>query len=112
MKNTGRYAVAVLIFSFAFTAYAESVSVKYRGSVNLASFECEHVNRSSFINRLCYDAKERYVIVLLKNTYYHYCEVPKNVVSSWKVASSLGRYYGSYIKGNYDCRVNYLPSYE
>lgn len=112
MKNTGRYTVAFFLLSFAISAYAESVNVKYRGMVNLASFECEQITRSSFINRLCYDSKERYVIVLLKNTYYHYCEVPKSVVGSWKVASSMGRYYGSYIKGNYDCRVNYLPSYE
>ena len=112
MKNTCRYGVAVILLSFVFTAYAESVNVKYRGVVNLASFECEWIDRSSFINRLCYDSKERYVIVLLKNTYYHYCDVPSNIISSWKVASSMGRFYGDYIKGNFDCRINYLPSYE
>jgi len=92
--------------------HAESVSVKYGGEVKIDSFSCEWVSRSSFIKRLCYDPKESYVIVLLSNTYYHYCGVPAGIVSSWSTAASMGRFYNANVKGRYDCRVNHLPKYE
>lgn len=93
-------------------ARAESVSVKYGGEVNIDSFSCEWVSRSSFVNRLCFDPNESYVIVLLSNTYYHYCGVPAGVVISWSAATSMGRFYNVNVKGKYDCRVNNLPKYE
>ena len=93
-------------------ARADSVYVKYRGLVDLEPFNCSWISRSSFINRLCYDQKEQYVVVLLKSTYYHYCEVPDSLVSEWLSANSMGRFYLSFVKGRYDCRVNYMPTYE
>lgn len=90
---------------------SETVMVKYRGPVNLAPFNCEWVSRSSVVNRLCYDAKEKYVVVNLTGTYYHYCEVPENVVSAWRRADSMGRYYNAVMKGKYDCRVFRVPPY-
>jgi len=89
----------------------EIVYVKYRGPVNLAPFNCEWVTRSSVVERLCYDPKEQYVIVNLGGTYYHYCEVPSGVVSEWRDADSMGRYYNAQIKGRFDCRVNRMPTY-
>lgn len=89
----------------------ESVYVKYRGPVNLAPFNCEWVTRSSVIQRLCYDSKEQYVIVSLAGTYYHYCEVPPEIVSQWCEADSIGRYYNAQTKERFDCRVNRMPAY-
>ena len=92
-------------------AMAESVYVKYRGEVDLKPFTCEWVSRSSVVKRLCYDQKEQYVIVQLTGTYYHYCEVPSGVVSNWRNADSMGRYYSANMKGQYDCRINRVPEY-
>lgn len=92
-------------------AHAEEVYVKYRGVVDLAPFSCEQITRSSFIQRLCYDQREQYVIVNLGGTYYHYCEVPKEVVVAWKSSESMGRFYNAYVKGRFDCRVLRVPSY-
>lgn len=92
-------------------ATAEKVYVKYRGYVDLSPFSCEWITISSFINRLCYDKKDHYVIVQLRNTYYHYCEVPKSIVDEWRHAKSMGRFYNSYIKGNFDCRFFRVPDY-
>ncbi len=72
-----KYILVLLVYVLPLDAIAETVYVKYRGMVDLKPFECETITRSSFINRLCYDEKEKYVIVILKSTYYHYCEVPK-----------------------------------
>ena len=91
--------------------FAETVNVKYRGDVDLAPFSCEWVSRSSVVNRLCYDSKEQYVIVKLKATYYHYCEVPASIIDNWRNADSMGRYYNANLKGRYDCRVNRVPQY-
>jgi hypothetical protein len=101
---------AVLAFG-SFAANAETVFVKYRGDVDLKPFKCESVTRSSVVKRLCYDAKEKYVVVSLNGTYYHSCEVPAAVVSSWRQAESMGRFYNQNVKGNFDCRINRVPSY-
>lgn len=91
---------------------AETAIVKYRGPVDLSTFTCESINRSSVVKRLCYDPKEKYVIVNLTGTYYHYCEVPDAVVAAWLGAESMGRFYNANIKGRFDCRVLRMPTYD
>jgi hypothetical protein len=49
-------------------ANAETVSVKYRGEVDLAPFACKAVTRSSFIDRVCYDEKNTYMLMNLRGT--------------------------------------------
>ena len=58
----------------------ELVTVKYQGLVDVSRMQCETITRSSLINRLCYDAAEKYAVVILDNTYYHYCAVPQNII--------------------------------
>ena len=95
------------------TAVADTgtAAVKYRGPVNLSPFACEWVDRSSLVKRLCYDAKEKYVVVNLTGTYYHYCEVPSAFVATWRSAESMGSFYRAHVKGNYDCRLFRVPPY-
>jgi hypothetical protein len=78
-----KHLLVIVLMFLAFEANAETVNVKYRGTVDLATFDCNWIQRSSFINRLCYDDSERYVIVALNGTYYHYCEVPEQTISAW-----------------------------
>lgn len=89
----------------------EMVVVKYQGLVDVSRMKCETITRSSFINRLCYDAAEKYVVVLLEDIYYHYCAVPQNIITNWEEADSMGRFYRYSIKGNFDCRVSSPPAY-
>lgn len=105
---------SILITTFLFISdvgYAENVYVKYKGVVPLDTFNCAYINRSSLVNRLCYDQDENYLIVLLNSTYYHYCEIPAAVVTNWLNADSMGRFYLQRIKGNYDCRLSLPPNY-
>lgn len=90
---------------------AETVDVKYRGPVDLRPFSCEAVSRSSLVERLCYDAAQRYVVVKLTGTYYQYCNVPAEVVSDWKRSPSMGKYFNANLKGRFDCRVTPPPAY-
>ena len=96
--------------------HAESVEVKYRGSVDLRPFACSDVTRSSFIERVCYDKANQYLIIRLKGTYYHYCELPQSAVDALMSVESMGRYYNANIKGSgqdgpFDCRTHRVPNY-
>ncbi len=93
-------------------AQAESVFVKYRGPVDLAPFQCETVDRSSLVTRVCYDRKAQYMVIGLQGTYYHYYEIDSNTVAALRGADSMGRYYNSNIKGNFDCRTHRVPVYK
>jgi hypothetical protein len=42
--------------------------VKYRGPVDLAPFKCDSISRSSFIQRVCYDEKNSYMLINLSGT--------------------------------------------
>lgn len=101
-----------LTLGLSVAAHAESVMVKYRGPVDLAPFQCESVNRSSLVTRVCYDRNERYMVIGLQGTYYHYCEIDAGTVAALRSADSMGRFYNSNIKGNFDCRTRRVPAYK
>jgi hypothetical protein len=91
--------------------YAESVFVKYRGEVDLTPFECTDVARSSFIDRVCYDRSNEYMLISLNGNFYHYCEIDAGTVSSLLNSPSMGSFYNASIKGAFDCRFHRMPSY-
>ena len=103
----------VLMLLIVTVSFSETVYVKYRGAVKVDNGHFSHLQlkSSSLVKDMYYDKKNKYLLVRLKSTYYHYCSIPSSVVTQWKQSSSLGRYYNSYIRGNYDCRINPMPSY-
>ncbi len=44
-------------------AEAETISVKYYGSLDLKSFSCTDISRSSFVSRGCYDKGNQFMVV-------------------------------------------------
>ena len=87
---------------------AESVDVRYRGPVNLKSFDCQDITRSSLIERVCYDEANRHMVVRRNAVHDQYCELPKDVVVAFLNAPSMGQYFNANIAGNgksgpYDC---------
>jgi hypothetical protein len=97
-------------------ADAETIDVKYYGSLDLKPFACADITRSSFINRACYDTAEQFMVVQLNGTYYPYCEMPANIYNAFLNASSMGQYFNSNIKGSgkdgpFDCRTHVKPIY-
>jgi len=106
-----RFVLIVLLLGVG-VANAETVKVKYRGPVSLDAFECPSLKESSFVNRICYDRANSYLIVQLKKAYYQYCEIPASTFSEWITAPSLGRFYNQKIKGGiYGCQGKLHPSY-
>jgi len=105
-----RIIAALLLLELGATAQAEVVDVKYRGLVDLKSFTCADTV-SSFVNMVCYDKTNSYMLILLKDTWYHYCEIDERTVASLISADSVGRYYNASIKGTskdgpFDCRTH------
>jgi hypothetical protein len=102
---------AIAIGSVDSPGWAEQVDVKYRGQVDLKPFVCTDISRSSFIHRVCFDNSNRYMLINLAGTYYHYCEIDDGTVSELLAAESMGRFYNSTIKGRFDCRTHRVPNY-
>ena len=93
---------------------AETVSVKYHGMVSLDAFQCTHVNERSDVSRICYDKSERYMVIQLKTTYYHYCEIDAATVEGLQRASSKRQFFEARIRGSgsdgpFDCRTHPIP---
>jgi hypothetical protein len=99
------------VASLTIPARAETVDVKYRGSVDLALFRCTLIERSSFIKRVCFDAADNYMIVSLNGAYYHYCGIDEPTVDAFTGADSMGRFFNASIKGHFDCRTGRVPAY-
>jgi len=59
-----RTATALFLLLVASEVRSETVDVKYRGPVDLKTFECRDINRSSFIQRVCYDKAQSYMVLV------------------------------------------------
>jgi KTSC domain len=107
-------ATTLILLMLASEVQSETVDVKYRGPVDLKTFECQDISRSSFIQRVCYDQSQSYMIISLKGAYYHYCELPPTTFDGLMSAPSMGQFYNQNIKGigldgPYDCRTHRVP---
>ncbi|WP_247374502.1 KTSC domain-containing protein [Bradyrhizobium sp. 173] len=108
--------VAALIVAATNFAHAETADVKYRGRVDLKPFTCTDITRSSFIEGVCYDKVQSYMLINLSGTFYHYCELPAPTFDAFMIAPSMGKFYNQNIRGSgsdgpYDCRTHNVPSY-
>ena len=95
-------------------ASAETVQVKYHGPVSLDSFACADVRENSDVSRVCYDEAERYMLIRLKTTYYHYCAIDAGTVRGLQAAKSKREYFEASIRGSgtdgpFDCRTHAVP---
>lgn len=107
--------LAPFVFALLCTpACAETVQVKYHGPVSLASFDCKEVNEASDVARICFDAAERYMVIRLKATYYHYCDIDAATVKALLAAPSKHQFFQVRIRGTgsdgpFDCRTHPIP---
>ena len=116
--------IIVLAFIFLLTsiypAFGAELYVKYRGTVDTElvnkrtgrpHFKEINLKGSSLVKGMYYDQEHSYLLVRLRNSWYHYCGIPQKEVRNWQSSQSLGSYYHSYIKGRYDCRTSFVPRY-
>ena len=67
--------------------------------VDLKYFACADISGSSLIRRVCYDPGNEYMLISLNGTFYHYCGIDADTVSSLLNAPSMGRFYNASVKG-------------
>lgn len=112
MITRGLLFTAISSWAFAACALGQEVGVKYRdGRVDLKHFACT-ATVSSFVNEVCYDQKNRYVVIQLRQTRYPYCDIDPTTVSALLNAGSKGRYYNENIKGRFGCQGKSQPKYQ
>ncbi|MES1148649.1 MAG: KTSC domain-containing protein [Bradyrhizobium guangdongense] len=77
---------------------SESVEIGGRDEIDLASFECRDINRSTVLQRVCYDPTERDLVIAINGTYDRYCGVPARTVDSLLGAPSMGQFFNRNIR--------------
>jgi hypothetical protein len=107
-------ATTLLLLWFTAEVGSETVDVGDRGAVDLGTFECRDINRSSLIQRVCYDRAQNYLIINVKGTYDHCCGLAAPTVHGLMGAPSMGQFFNRNIRGagsggRYDCRAQRIP---
>ena len=72
---------SILILSIS-SVSSKQIYVKYRGPVDTNNGHLSQISlkSSSLVQEIFYDADNHYLIVNLNGTYYHYCELPEEIV--------------------------------
>jgi len=110
-----RTATTLLLHLFTADVGSDAVDVRDRGIVDLKTFDCRDINRSSLIQRVCYDRAQSYLLVSIKNVYDQYCDLPPPAFDGLMGAPSMGQFFNRNIKGTgsggpYDCRRHRGPN--
>ncbi|WP_407170211.1 KTSC domain-containing protein [Bradyrhizobium sp. ORS 111] len=102
---------AALIFSLlAAPIGPETIDIGNGGRVDLSTFDCRDIGRSTIVQRICYDARQRMLLVAVRGSYQHYCGVPAATVDALMNAPSMGLYLNRVLRiagadGRYTCRT-------
>ena len=87
---------------------SEAVETGDRRPINLATFECRDINRSTVLQRVCYDHAQHDLVVATGGFYARYCGVTAETVDRLLGAPSMGQFFNRHIRreaagGRYDC---------
>jgi len=88
-----RAATALLLSLFSAPISSEKVEVRGGGTVDLLSFECRDINRSTIVQRVCYEAAQRTLLVEARGAYQQFCNVPAETYAAFMVAPSMGLFF-------------------
>ena len=102
-------ALAVLLTQLAAAPIVpETVETAEHRLVNLKTFECRDITRSTVLQRVCYDPAQQHLIVAVNGAYDRYCSVTADTVERLLGAPSMGQFFNQNIKrdvtaGRYAC---------
>ena len=100
----------IIVLVSVVVSHAETVDVKNRGNVDLHAFVCNVVT-GSYINRVCYNELEGYMLVQFGSVWYHHCGIDTETITALLGAESVARQYSASLKGKFGCQANRMPSY-
>ena len=104
-------ATSLIVFLIAAPVGSETINVSGHGVIDLDTFECRDISRSSLIQRVCYDSVQRTLIVGIRGGYDNYCELSQQTFESFMNAPSMGQFFNRNIRrsepdARYDCRTH------
>lgn len=105
-----RAAASLILLLFTAPIRNEAVDVRDSGTVDLGTFECRDINRSTVIQRVCYDPAQRALIVGVRGDYTKYCELPAVTFEAFMTAPSMGQFFARNIResapdGRFACQA-------
>jgi KTSC domain-containing protein len=93
-----RAATALFLSLFAAPFTSETVDVRGRGAVDLKTFECRDINRSTIVQRVCYDAAGSTMLVAVRGAYHQFCSVPGETHAAFMDAPSMGLFFNRNVR--------------
>ena len=93
-----RAATALFLSLFAAPFAPETVDVRGRGAVDLKTFECRDINRSTIVQRVCYDAMQSTLLVAVRGGYQQYCNLSAETYAAFMDAPSMGLFFNRNIR--------------
>ncbi|MBR0789136.1 KTSC domain-containing protein [Bradyrhizobium manausense] len=92
-------AVAILLAQLATAPIiSETIETGEHRLVDLKTFECRDITRSTVLQRVCYDRAQQDLIVAVKGAYDRYCGVTAGTVERLLGAPSMGQFFNQNIK--------------
>ena len=87
---------------------SETIGTGEHRLVDLKTFECRDISRSTVLQRVCYDRAQQALVVAVDGAYHRYCGVPVDTVERLLGAPSMGQFFNQNIKrevngGRYAC---------
>jgi predicted phosphoribosyltransferase len=77
---------------------SETVETGERHLVDLKTFECRDITRSTVLQRVCYDRAQQDLIVAVNGAYDRYCGVTADTVERLLDAPSMGQFFNQNMK--------------
>jgi hypothetical protein len=102
-------ALAILLAQLATAPIvSEKVETAEDRLIDLKTFECRDITRSTVLQRVCYDRAQQHLIVAANGAYDRYCGVTADTVERLLGAPSMGKFFNKNIKrdvtaGRYAC---------
>jgi hypothetical protein len=93
-----RAATALFLSLFTTPVTSETVDVRGRGAVDLRAFECRDINRSTIVQRVCYDAARSTLLVAVGGAYHQFCSVPAETYAAFMDAPSMGWFFNRNVR--------------
>ena len=92
-------ALALLLAQLAATPIvSETIETGEHRLVDLKTFECRDISRSTVLQRVCYDRAQQALVVAVDGAYDRYCGVPVETVERLLGAPSMGQFFNQNIK--------------
>nr|WP_249815893.1 KTSC domain-containing protein [Bradyrhizobium sp. 138] len=87
---------------------SETVETGDRRPIDLTTFECRDISRSTVLQRVCYDPAQHDLVVATGGFYARYCGVAAETVDRLLGAPSMGQFFNRHIRreaagSRYDC---------